>query len=704
MGKKSALFLLSLLVYLNHVLSQSNLQNQQDLEFIPTQEVIFSAGRLFACSKTALLRSTNHGNSWNLIRDFYPWFLKGLAGWDTTIYALLKDYSTDLYKMAVINVNDTAPNVFDCIGIGPENGTGSGISALIAKDGILFAGNNYGNVFKSTDNGRHWANSSKGLITGFNGLYCNQAESVYDLYTDGTNLYAGTNCQGIYYSDDNGENWHPCNTGLPMETKTRVYDISGNSDKLYSITSKGVYYCSKTNMNWILDTRIPTSAKNVEINNNHGIVITPKSIFISNDDAAFWNEYDIQHFFPTFPYTNIVTYDTAGWFLCETTKGVVYYPEYDSIFTIKSFGLTKNNAACLYKLDSTILFSTLGGGLYFSPDLGNSWHINENELLGIVVNSIIQVNSTLVAATSQGVYYSNNNANNWVTSKNLLSKKNIRTICDFQNCLFAGTDSSVYYQKKNDSIWIRNNSGLNDSTIHFLYTKDNVLYACTNKGVSVYDSISKSWKVFGNFPQTRKVYSLLKSGNLFLAGSDSKILISDDNGISWTPSGLGNDAKVNVLVPFDTNIIAGTTLGVYVYVKKDQSWLNILRNTYDGFYNIRDILVSDSVVYGAANWGYFSINLKNWMFTNMNHLEQPKYFTLFPNPFKDYVYIDLFTDHASDVLINIYTLNGVRVYSENVIKPERKFLLNNLNLGSKGCYIIQVVCDDFTSAGLIFYK
>jgi len=221
------------------------------MEFIPTQEVIFSADRLFARSKTALLMSTNHGNSWNLIRDFYPWYLEGFAVWDNTLYVLI-DYSTSLYKMAVITVNDTAQNVFDCIGIGPENGTGWGISDLIAKDGILFAGNNNGNVFKSTDNGRHWTNSSEGLITGFNGLYCNQNESIYDLYSDGTKLYAGTNCQGIYYSDDNGGTWHPCNTGIPMETKTRVYDISGNTDILYSITSKGVYYCSKTDMNWIL--------------------------------------------------------------------------------------------------------------------------------------------------------------------------------------------------------------------------------------------------------------------------------------------------------------------------------------------------------------------------------------------------------------------------------------------------------------------
>ena len=280
---KKQSFLIFILFLLSNYCSfaQDYFDNKQTLEFIPTVEVFSQAGKLFSYnfSRKSLLMSSNQGNSWELMQHFDTLSIEGIAVWDTTVYVLLRNSASDIFRLATFSVNNNPLGMIVCNGLQP------GAPVFIVKDGILFAGIKE-KVYKSTDNGLHWVDSSNGLYLGSIISNCGNGEWVYELYADGATLFAGTNCHGVYYSADNGANWYPGNTGIPINTGipwtsgARVSDIASNTTKLYAITSKGVFYSVKPGLVWVQDTRIPATAKNIEMNNNHCVIMATDGIFI----------------------------------------------------------------------------------------------------------------------------------------------------------------------------------------------------------------------------------------------------------------------------------------------------------------------------------------------------------------------------------------------------------------------------------------
>jgi photosystem II stability/assembly factor-like uncharacterized protein len=98
----------------------------------------------------------------------------------------------------------------------------------------LYAGVGAGGVFKSTDAGSNWTDSSTGLPG-------NEVEALaIDPLTPST-LYAGTNGAGVYKSTDRGTSWTAMSNGLSdLFIDTLTIDPLTPST-LYAGTSNGVY-------------------------------------------------------------------------------------------------------------------------------------------------------------------------------------------------------------------------------------------------------------------------------------------------------------------------------------------------------------------------------------------------------------------------------------------------------------------------------
>ena len=101
----------------------------------------------------------------------------------------------------------------------PTNGPfgDSVISLAINSTGHIFAGTEFGGVFRSTDNGDIWTELNNGLT----------ATNVSSLAINSTgHIFAGSFGGGVFRSTDNGDTWTEINNGL---TNTFVYSLAINS-------------------------------------------------------------------------------------------------------------------------------------------------------------------------------------------------------------------------------------------------------------------------------------------------------------------------------------------------------------------------------------------------------------------------------------------------------------------------------------------
>jgi len=124
------------------------------------------------------------------------------------------------------------------------------VPALAESDGVLLAGTAYERIFRSTDGGSTWLRSSSGIP---------QDDIILSLAVSGTHFLAGTGT-GIYYSTDAGLNWLPSN--VPAATVTDIASDAGYAYALVStgiFTSTGVYRSADDGINWTLVTQSGTT-------------------------------------------------------------------------------------------------------------------------------------------------------------------------------------------------------------------------------------------------------------------------------------------------------------------------------------------------------------------------------------------------------------------------------------------------------------
>jgi len=123
--------------------------------------------------------------------------------------------------------------------ISPDNGstwtpanTGLPTHVLMLALGIdpeIFAGTDNG-VYATSNNGTTWLPINQG-ITG---------KSVTSVTTDGTNIYAGTQTEGVFFSRNNGAAWQAANTDLPT-MKINAMAVNFQQEVLAATDANGVW-------------------------------------------------------------------------------------------------------------------------------------------------------------------------------------------------------------------------------------------------------------------------------------------------------------------------------------------------------------------------------------------------------------------------------------------------------------------------------
>ena len=100
------------------------------------------------------------------------------------------------------------------------------ISCFAVSGTNIFAGTNGDGVFLYIDNGASWIEVNNGMTN----------THVLALVVNGLNLFAGTNGGGVFLSTNNGTSWTEVNTGLGL-AKKRIHSFAANGPNLFAGTS-----------------------------------------------------------------------------------------------------------------------------------------------------------------------------------------------------------------------------------------------------------------------------------------------------------------------------------------------------------------------------------------------------------------------------------------------------------------------------------
>ncbi|MBM2816474.1 MAG: BNR/Asp-box repeat protein [Ignavibacteria bacterium] len=339
----------------------------------------------------------------------------------------------------------------------------------------IIVGDHYFGILVSTDFGKSWTNSKKGMLNTY----------INSITFSGANIIIGTNGSGIMISSDLGITWFQSNGISALE----VLKIVAVNNKLYAGTTNGLYKSTDEGNNWTQILNLLNTDKFAVIGNK--IVTVADSNYLASsvmcysyDDGKSWtvNPYDI---------TMLVVYcmdNLDSNLFASTTMGIykkINNSSWESItpsgsFPAQTFYLSYSYIlACVYgdfwitefnkynwkltKIDSSkvkyihsiymnrnrIFAGTSGQGIYYSDDLGKSW-LKANINYDFVVNCFASNGNNVLAGTNIGILLSTDNGVSWTKFNNGLRTLVTNSIAIDKNYIYAGfTNGGVYKYNAN---------------------------------------------------------------------------------------------------------------------------------------------------------------------------------------------------------------------------------------------------------------
>ncbi|HZV12192.1 MAG TPA: T9SS type A sorting domain-containing protein [Candidatus Kapabacteria bacterium] len=318
---------------------------------------------LFMGTRDGIFSSSDQGNSWNYASNgFMFWNPSAFFANDSVILAGIQLYTafyhqpTDGILLRSSNAGDSW--ITDSNGIDP----GYFFSSFTSVGKDIFAGTD-GGVFVSSDNGINWDTS----------VYSTQITSIV---SNGTNIFAGFISMiedfGIIRSTDNGANWIPVDSGLPVNISIHNFIAACNNSVfvalddqccLYRTTNNGEYWTKA-------DSGLP------QYPNGGDSAITVFGVM--ND--------------------TIIAVIGSNSLYCSTNNGDLWEP-------VVTTGLPANAIINTLYHHSGVLFAGTGSGVFYSSDGGRSW-IPGNDGLppGTSAVSFAANSRYLYMGTHDGIY------------------------------------------------------------------------------------------------------------------------------------------------------------------------------------------------------------------------------------------------------------------------------------------------------------
>ena len=411
--------------------------------------------------------------------------------------------------------------------------TTTNMDGLYVYNGILFATESFGGVYKSTNNGDSWVLLNNGLPS-----------DGYQIASFGSFIYGYRSFSAnlIYRSADNGNSWSVLNNDLPAFDGVNSFGSFNNLLFVNLVTAAGsmLYKSSNSGVNWTkLNNWDPLDYVNSFVQSGTYLAasVNGKGIYRTNDKGASWS-------------------------LSNT-----------GLNSISSIVLTKGAS----KIYASINEYFMRGSLYQSSNNAGTWTELKNGLTtGNVVDMVI-MNNNVLAATTNGLYKSTNQGTNWSLSNSGLAGLSVSSLARKENTstVYAGTsDSGLYVSSNFGASWkhttfnTENVTAISiNGTYIFIGVQNNGVYVSSDNGITWTLTLSSS-----------RTTALASKGKYVYAGwrnSHGKphggIYASSDKGLNWIAC-IAPDAPVSSIGIFDNNNVIMSSDSVYISTNFGSIW------------------------------------------------------------------------------------------------------------------------------------
>lgn len=270
---------------------------------------------------------------------------------------------------------------------------------------------------------------------------------IRTFFVNGSNIFAGTNNNGVYLTTNNGVNWNPINNGLP--SASRIKSITYNGTYLFVLAGDAIYRSSNNGNNWVLCGQPNVPQLNTLFCKNTSLYVgTFIGAYVSTDNGANWNVIAGLNSYYIKSFTSIGSniFASYGTFnngvLLSTNNG-------SNWFTINS-GLPTNSISALTTNGINLFAAFSGDGVYFTTNNGSNWIATSSSLTTQYVYSLTSDGSNLVAGTgSGGVFFSSNNGERWIKKNQGFNSipTYVYSLLIANNYIFSGIDSNKVWRR-----------------------------------------------------------------------------------------------------------------------------------------------------------------------------------------------------------------------------------------------------------------
>ncbi len=425
----------------------------------------------------------------------------------------------------------------------------------------IYVSNYYGQIYKSVDNGEHWAY----LYT----VSMEQYDGAINIYGNDQVVIICSN-NSVKYSHDNGLTWL---TGLVLTNDELIYSISSSNSDFY-------------------------------IGTNHG------NIYKSVDNAANWTTLDGF----TLPWTKVFLAATNNNIYAVTNESNVYKSEDNgATWSEINSGLYQSETKSICCSGDSICIGTLSDGIFLSQDSGLSWTQINNGLTARHVSSVLISSSGIYATTYYGVFFKAHEANNWMDINDGLQRSTTNDFIIRDSIIYALHESFI--MSKSDNLgenWEQINGTIPYDSADYLGDILDFAEAGTKlfrihnrKGLFYSEDSGLTWVLMSNGIPCVGLTQVASQGQVLFVSTDScGVYKSYDYGETWNYTGNGLP-----ILGYYPRLIATTDTKVYIsyycfsnsetditFVSDDagESWSESDEDIYWDFYN------QDSVIIIAA--------------------------------------------------------------------------------------------------------
>lgn len=391
--------------------------------------VTSTSSALFVTSTTnGVLRSLDLGLTWQTI-GLSSNFIKDIVFSGNELFALS---SNNIFTSTDNGNNWTVAN-FNLVDSDFQDGI---LNCIVANGNKILIGNEFGEVFEKESNSSTWVK----LANGFTNV------SVKDIAQQGNNIFLATEGDGIFLSQDVGENWTRIKKTLidfnSIDVKGGVVLAGTPFDGVLRSQDNGqTWRFSNSGLTLIATTQIGISGSRVFISTANGL-------FVSDDDGLSWQRTKIANGTITLTSSAVISFKTQyGRLLAGTVSDGIFVTDDNGLNWIPLFSPNSPSTVKSMAVNAGKYYAGINRKLYRSVDIGLTWEpINSSLLFDIEIASLATLDTNVFSATYRGVYSSNDNGKNW----NSFGLDNIRIniVEVVGNKLFAGTQDKGLFVRE----------------------------------------------------------------------------------------------------------------------------------------------------------------------------------------------------------------------------------------------------------------